>query len=90
MTLPNYARVLKTDYDRSKLTVGIMHSGVRNFRRSSQTMYVDRLMRQELAIKNALPLAGAQLILNTVLLAIILIAVEAVENVRRQRLFGKR
>jgi mannitol 2-dehydrogenase len=31
-------------YDRSRLTVGIVHVGVGGFHRSHQAMYIDRLM----------------------------------------------
>lgn len=41
-TLP--ATVAVPSYDRSKVTVGIVHFGVGGFHRSHQAMYVDRLM----------------------------------------------
>ena len=38
-------------YDRSKVTVGIVHIGVGGFHRAHQAMYVDRLMNQGLAVE---------------------------------------
>jgi mannitol 2-dehydrogenase len=38
-------------YDRSAIDVGIVHFGVGGFHRSHQAMYVDRLMRQGLALE---------------------------------------
>lgn len=37
------------DYDRTKITTGIVHFGLGNFHRAHQAMYLDRLMRQGLA-----------------------------------------
>ncbi len=39
-------RVATPAYDRSKLTVGIVHIGVGGFHRAHQAMYVDRLMNE--------------------------------------------
>ena len=36
--------VTPVDYDRSRITVGIVHFGVGNFHRSHQAMYLDRLL----------------------------------------------
>ncbi|HET7477057.1 MAG TPA: mannitol dehydrogenase family protein [Dermatophilaceae bacterium] len=41
------ARVDVPAYDRSKVTVGIVHFGVGGFHRAHEAMYVDRLMRQD-------------------------------------------
>ncbi|GAA3128682.1 mannitol dehydrogenase family protein [Streptosporangium carneum] len=41
--------VAAPSYDRSKLTVGIVHFGVGGFHRAHQAMYVDRLMNDGLA-----------------------------------------
>jgi mannitol 2-dehydrogenase len=38
--------VIAVDYDRSRITVGIVHFGVGNFHRSHQAMYLDRLLRR--------------------------------------------
>jgi len=46
-TLPELARRLEVPaYDRSGLTVGIVHIGVGGFHRAHQAMYLDRLMSQ--------------------------------------------
>ncbi|MGN6325214.1 mannitol dehydrogenase family protein [Pseudolysinimonas sp.] len=39
------ASVVDVDYDRSEISVGILHFGVGNFHRSHQAMYLDRLLR---------------------------------------------
>jgi mannitol 2-dehydrogenase len=38
--------VTPVDYDRSRITIGIVHFGVGNFHRSHQAMYLDRLLRR--------------------------------------------
>ncbi|WP_404288623.1 mannitol dehydrogenase family protein [Glutamicibacter arilaitensis] len=42
--------VAAPDYDRSKVTAGIVHFGVGGFHRAHQAMYVDRLMNQGRAL----------------------------------------
>jgi mannitol 2-dehydrogenase len=43
-------RVSRPIYDRSQVSVGIVHFGVGGFHRSHQAMYIDRLMNQGLAL----------------------------------------
>ena len=38
--------VPKPEYDRSRITTGIVHMGVGGFHRAHQAMYVDRLMAE--------------------------------------------
>jgi mannitol 2-dehydrogenase len=45
MALPTLEPVVGVDYDRTAMTVGIVHFGVGNFHRSHQAMYLDRLLR---------------------------------------------
>jgi mannitol 2-dehydrogenase len=45
MALPTLEPVVSVDYDRTVMTVGIVHFGVGNFHRSHQAMYLDRLLR---------------------------------------------
>ena len=42
--------VARPNYDRSKVTVGIVHFGTGGFHRAHQAMYVDQLMNQGLAL----------------------------------------
>ena len=44
------AEVARPNYDRSKVTVGIVHFGTGGFHRAHQAMYVDQLMNQGLAL----------------------------------------
>jgi mannitol 2-dehydrogenase len=46
-------RVEPVDYDRSRVSVGIVHFGVGNFHRSHQAMYLDRLLRDPVAFDDA-------------------------------------
>ncbi len=41
--------IAKPTYDRSEISVGIVHFGVGGFHRAHQAMYVDALMEQGLA-----------------------------------------
>jgi len=43
-------RVARPTYDRSQVTVGIVHFGVGGFHRAHQAMYLDRLMNRGLAL----------------------------------------
>jgi mannitol 2-dehydrogenase len=45
MSTPTLEPVLDVDYDRTAVSVGIVHFGVGNFHRSHQAMYLDRLLR---------------------------------------------
>ncbi len=50
-TLPELkGRIPVPDYDRSQLTVGVVHFGVGAFHRAHQAMYLDRLMNQGKAL----------------------------------------
>ena len=40
------AEVARPDYDRSRITIGIVHIGVGGFHRAHQALAVDRLLRQ--------------------------------------------
>ena len=44
------AEVARPNYDRSKVSVGIVHFGTGGFHRAHQAMYVDQLMNQGLAL----------------------------------------
>ena len=44
------AGVTRPTYDRSKVSVGIVHFGTGGFHRAHQAMYVDRLMNAGLAM----------------------------------------
>ena len=44
------AAVTRPTYDRSKVSVGIVHFGTGGFHRAHQAMYVDRLMNAGLAM----------------------------------------
>lgn len=52
--------VLRPDYDRSKLTPGIVHIGLGNFHRAHQAWYLHRLMQQGLAQDWAIIGAGVR------------------------------
>ncbi len=45
--LPN--KILKPNYDREKLSPGIVHIGLGNFHRAHQAWYIHRLMQEGLA-----------------------------------------
>jgi mannitol 2-dehydrogenase len=53
MTMSALEPVLAVDYDRSRVTPGIMHFGVGNFHRSHQAMYLDRLLRDPATFEQA-------------------------------------
>ena len=46
---PGLEPILGIDYDRTGITVGIVHFGVGNFHRSHQAMYLDKLLRDDKA-----------------------------------------
>ncbi|HCQ66832.1 MAG TPA: mannitol dehydrogenase, partial [Rhodobacteraceae bacterium] len=52
--------VLRPEYDRSKLTPGIVHIGLGNFHRAHQSWYLHRLMQQGLAFDWAIVGAGVR------------------------------
>jgi mannitol 2-dehydrogenase len=45
MTISALEPVATIDYDRARVTAGIVHFGVGNFHRSHEAMYIDRLLR---------------------------------------------
>ena len=54
------AAIIRPDYDRAKLTPGIIHIGLGNFHRAHQSWYLHRLMQQGLAIDWAIIGAGVR------------------------------
>lgn len=52
--------IKRPDYDRSKLTPGIVHIGLGNFHRAHQAWYLHRLMQQGLALDWAIIGAGVR------------------------------
>ncbi len=54
------AEILRPQYDRSKLTAGILHIGLGNFHRAHQSWYLHRLMQQGLALDWAIVGAGVR------------------------------
>src|ERR1700761_9711025 len=50
-TLPSWrGRVPTPEYDRARVSVGIVHFGVGGFHRAHQAMYLDRLMNEGKAL----------------------------------------
>ena len=52
--------VLRPNYDREKLTAGIVHIGLGNFHRAHQAWYLHRLMQKGLALDWAIIGAGVR------------------------------
>ncbi len=54
------ATIIRPNYDRAKLTPGIIHIGLGNFHRAHQSWYLHRLMQQGLALDWAIIGAGVR------------------------------